>query len=316
MKIFNEIKLFFDSPPSFILSIINIFGFSEKVKSNLAASALVIVSLWLITFVVTRVVFRYLTDIQIRYRIRKITSFTTAVLSILFLGRIWFAGFESIMTLLGFFSAGIAISLKDPIMNIAGWFYITWRKVFDVGDRIQMESNMGDVIDISIFKFSILEIGNWVDGDQSTGRIIHIPNGKVFFQSLANYNQGFSHIWNELHIVITFESNWKKAKQLLTDIANKWSIHLTKEAETQIKEASKRYMIFYSNLTPIVYTSVKKDGVGLAVRYLCEPRKRRGTAAVLWEDILSEFSSHDDIQFAYSTTRFYTNEVLTENESG
>lgn len=53
--------------------------------------------------------------------------------------------------------------------------------------------------------------------------------------------------------------------------------------------------------------SRKEYGVGLAVRYLCEPRKRRGSEAVLFEDILTEFSKHADITFAYPTTRFYQN---------
>lgn len=283
----------------------DIFGFTPRIEENLIKSLTIIAVLWFINLVITRLVFRYIKDRQVGYRTRKITSYTAAFIALVLLGRVWFAGFESLMTLMGFFSAGIAISLKDPIMNIAGWFYISWRKTINVGDRIQIEEQMGDVIDISIFEFSILEIGNWVDGDQSTGRIIHVPNGKIFFSAVSNYNQGFSHIWNELHLMLTFESDWKKAKSILSEIANRRSIHLSVEAENQIREASKRYMIFYSHLTPIVYTSVKQNGIAMAVRYLCESRKRRGTAAVLWEDILEEFAKHDDIRFAYPTTRFY-----------
>jgi small-conductance mechanosensitive channel len=63
-----------------------------------------------------------------------------------------------------------------------------------VGDRVQLGEYRGDVIDQRIFMFSLLEIGNWVDADQSTGRVIHLPNGKIFTEVLANYGQGFHYI--------------------------------------------------------------------------------------------------------------------------
>ena len=68
-------------------------------------------------------------------------------------------------------------------------------------------------------------------------------------------------------------------------------------------------MIFYSKLTPTVYTSVRDCGVLLTIRYLCEPRRRRGTEQSIWEDILEQFAQCDDIDFAYPTRRFYNNVI-------
>ena len=125
--------------------------------------------------------------------------------------------FGSVGTFLGLVSAGIAIALKDPLVNMVGWLFILIRQPFKVGDRIQIGSAAGDVIDIRLFQFSINEIGNWVDADQSTGRIIHIPNGIVFTEPQANYTAGFQYIWHEISVLITFESDWKKAKQILKE---------------------------------------------------------------------------------------------------
>lgn len=113
--------------------------------------------------------------------------------------------------------------MRDPLINFAGWMFIMLRKPFVVGDRIQIGEHRGDVIDTRIFQFTMVEIGNWVDSDQSTGRIIHIPNGWVFNHSTANYSQGFAFIWNELPIIITFESNWEKAKKILTAVVKEHS---------------------------------------------------------------------------------------------
>jgi small-conductance mechanosensitive channel len=58
----------------------------------------------------------------------------------------------------GLFSAGIAIALKDLIVNIAGWTFIVWRRPLGVGDLIEIGEHAGDIIDIRIFQFTILEI--------------------------------------------------------------------------------------------------------------------------------------------------------------
>jgi small-conductance mechanosensitive channel len=260
--------------------------------------------------VINRLILRKITDMKSRYQWRKIISAAIAVFGIIIVGRLWYEGVQSIATYLGLLSAGIAIALKDLIANFAGWIFIISRKPFEAGDRIQIGNLAGDVIDQSLFEFSLLEIGNWVDADQSTGRIIHIPNGKIFTQDLANYDKGFKYIWNEIRVVITFESNWQEAKKILLKIANKKSENITAPVERQIKRAARKFLIYYKHLTPIVYTDVKDHGIQLTIRHLCETRKRRGYTEAIWEDILKEFAKHKDIELAYPTTRFYSTDKV------
>jgi small-conductance mechanosensitive channel len=172
-----------------------------------------------------------------------------------------------------------------------------------VGDRIQIGPHAGDVIDMRLFQFTLNEIGNWVDADQSTGRIIHIPNGRIFTDSIANYDRGFKYIWNEVPVVVTFESDWRKAKEILLGIALKHAEHLTAQAEEDLLTASRQYLINYRKLTPIVYTKAVDSGVQLTIRYLIEPRKRRGTEHAIWEEILMEFAAQPDVDLAYHTVR-------------
>ena len=109
-----------------------------------------------------------------------------------------------------------------------------------------------------------------------------------------------------MKVRLTFESNWEKAKKILQEVANNHADNIAREAKNEILEASKNFMIHYTHLTPYVYTSIKEWGVLLTVRYLCDPRKRRGSENEIWLEILTRFRLHDDIRFAYPTTRFYT----------
>jgi small-conductance mechanosensitive channel len=281
---------------------------------NLLISLLIILAVWLLRRLLLRIALQRFDSAVTRYQWRKISDYVSVVLIVLLVGPLWIGGLGNAATYFGLLSAGLAIALQPLIVNLAGWAFIVWRRPFSVGDRIQLGNQRGDVIDLRLFQFSLMEIGNWVDADQSTGRVLHVPNGAVFSEVVANYSRGFEYIWNEIPVLLTFESSWQKAKQLLQAIAAKHSAHLSEAAERKVKEASRRFLITYSVLTPTVYTSVKDSGVMLTIRYLCEPRQRRGSEQAIWEDILLEFARHSDVDFAYPTQRFYHN--LREGKVG
>lgn len=279
----------------------------DNAYQKIAVSILIVFALWLARTVAVRFVAHRSADIRNRYMWQKSIKYVAFILGIIFIALIWFEAMDGFGTFLGLVAGGIAIALRDILTNIAGWLYLIWVRPLRVGDRIQIDEHAGDVIDISFFNTTLLEIGNWVDSDQSTGRIIRVPNGFFFTHFMANYGKGFKYIWNEIPVTLTFESNWRKAKDILLDIAKKHAENLSEEAEKQVIEASMRFMIFYSKLTPTVYTSVRGSGVLLTVRYLCEPRRRRNSEERIWEDILEAFAACDDIDFAYPTQRFYDN---------
>lgn len=290
-------------------------GLSPEVQIKIFASLIIALILRILYSLIIKIVWRRTENVRTRYNWRKSSGYIAIVLGVFLIGRLWFSGFQSIATYLGLLSAGIAIALKDVVSNFAGWLFIMSRRPFSVGDRIQIGNYAGDVIDTRVFQFTLLEIGNWVNADQSTGRIIHIPNGMVLSEVMANYSKGFQYIWNEIPVLITFESNWKKAKKVLQKIADKDAEQLSKAAEKRVKEASKKFMILYSRLTPIVYTSVQDSGVLLTIRYLCEPQRRRDSEQAIWEDILKEFTRNNDIDFAYPTQRFYDHRLDSEGET-
>lgn len=281
------------------------FGLTPATQTKVAASCIVFLLLWAVRLIVLRVVWGRTHDAKLRYRWQKGTAYVTTTIGILLLGRIWLEAFKDIATLLGLIGAGIAIALKDILMNIVGWLYMIWRRPFSVGDRIQIGTHAGDVIDVRLFQFTLNEIGNWVNADQSTGRVIHIPNAQVITEVIANYTEGFEYIWNEIPVMITFESDWERAKQLLIEIVTRDSAETVKAAEESVRQSTRRFMIVYTTLTPTVYTSVAADGVTLTLRYLCQPRRRRVTEQILWEDILRAFAKEDRIDLAYITRRGY-----------
>ncbi len=278
---------------------------SSPVFLQIVFSLVAIVVTYLITLTIVHIINKTVKDLKRKYTLRKFTAYIATFICILAIIMIWIKSAASVTTIISVLAAGLTLALHQPITSIAGWLLILVRRPYETGDRIAIGNNSGDVIDIRLFYTSILEIGNWVDADQSTGRIIHCPNGKVFTESIFNYTRGFEYIWNEIKIVVTFESNWKKAKDIILDIGSKDYMDLGEKVKGRLERMSKKYMIHYEKLTPIVWTKIVDFGVELTLRYLTEARKRRSTQDAICHDILEKFSKEPDIDFAYPTYRIY-----------
>lgn len=285
----------------------SLLGLGPQVQGKLLLSLLVLLVVWAIHRIFLRTVDRKLKDPRTRYQWSKSSGYAAFFVAVLVVGFLWLDAFGNLATFLGLLSAGLAIALRDLVTNMAGWGFILLRHPFVVGDRIQIGENRGDVVDIRLFQFTLLEIGNWVDADQSTGRVVHVPNSRVFTDALANYTSQFEYLWHEIPVLITFESDWRRAKELLEEVVARHGAEVVTQAEEAVRHASRKYLIFYGTLTPKVYTAVEESGVLLTLRFVCPVRQRRGLTEQIWEDVLDAFSQESAIDLAYPTRRLYAN---------
>jgi small-conductance mechanosensitive channel len=241
-------------------------------------------------------------DPAVRFRVRRTSGYALTGFTCLVLGAVWLHGLQSMATFAGLASAGIAIALKDMMAGVAGWVFILWRRPFELGDRIEIDGVRGDVVDIGLLHHSLMEIGNWIAGDERTGRVLHVPNARVLSSIVANYTKGwFQHIWDELAVTITFESNWKEARRLLQGIVGASAAEATQAAE--LRPGATAYLVMDASTQPSVSLAVKDNGIQLTARYVCDPRKRGVMRQQIWEAVLEAFAQRDDIDFAYPTQR-------------
>jgi small-conductance mechanosensitive channel len=276
---------------------------AHPISQRILNTFLVFVIAYLLNFLLIANINRRVTDIRLRHTRRKSAIYIVNFLSIAVILFIWLQNLSSITLILGFLSAGVALALQEVILSIAAWFLIFTRRPFDIGDRIEINGIKGDIIDIRLFQISMLEIGNWVGDEQSTGRIVNVPNSFVFKYPHHNYSHGFEFIWNEIPILVTYESDWKKARQIMEAIAQKQTAGLAESVHPKIEAMKSRYMIYYGKLTPIVYVNIKDNGVELALRYLTEAKQRRTTQDQICQMILDEFAKDPSIRLASPTFR-------------
>lgn len=111
--------------------------------------------------------------------------------------------------------AGIAVALQAVIASLAGWVAIAFGRFYSTGDRIQLGGVKGDVIDIGILRTTLMEVGQWVDGDLYNGRIVRIANSFVFKEPVFNYSADFPFLWDEIKLPIRYGSGWAYTSTVL-----------------------------------------------------------------------------------------------------
>jgi len=278
---------------------------SSPAFRKLLASLIVLAVFYGVLRGVRRVLRLTISDERIRYRRNKLAYYIVGGLAVLVIGAIWMESAGKLTTILGITGAGLAVALHPVVMNIAGWLYIIVIRPLRVGDRVEIGRVKGDVLDVRLFHTVLLEVGNWVEGEQSTGRIVHCPNSVVLSQPLYNYSKEFPYIWNEIKVLVTFESDWRKARDILLQQALDKTEDVQEELRMQFRDMSDRYLIRFGKLTPIVYTQIADSGVELTLRYLTGVWQRRTSQDAICRGILEAFERESDVDFAYPTYRIY-----------
>lgn len=198
---------------------------------------------------------------------------------------------NNIVTIVSFVSAAMTIALKEVIVNFFAGIYIKIKKPFEVEDRIEINGLEGDVVNINVMNFEILEVSTKDSGSQSTGVITHFPNSVIFSSPLKNYVKAFKYVWDEITIKINLNSNLRKTKGIIYKIVNQNDVikSIPIKMQNQINNASSEYRIYYNKMEPIIYTKIVNNHIELSVRYLMHPKKIRNVQNDIYEKIYDEY---------------------------
>ncbi len=270
--------------------------FLHNTLGKFISTVAIIFLLSLLRALLLRNINRHIEDLRSRYTWRQSVSYTISVIGVLLVVVIWFQQFQSVITMLSLVAAALTVAPKELILNFISHGVIISRRLFDVGDRIQIGGNIGDVIELGPVYFTIAEVGNWVNADEPTGRVIKVPNSSVLTQPLANYTRGLSLIWNEIRVELTVGSDWQKAKQIAEEIARQYTHQFSESELMEVRDEGEEFM--FMKTEPTVYVQWREGKIALAIRYACKFHKRRFTEQKIWEALLQRFAEEEIQLFA------------------
>lgn len=264
--------------------------------------AMIVVFVLLIIQLLRRFLKKNISNSSARYKSQKGIEFIGYVLLVI-LSFSYFTGNIKDFTLaIGLFSAGIAFTLQELILSIAGSIYIFVVKVYKPGDRIEINGIKGDVIDVDSIYTTMMEIGQWVSSDNYSGRIVKLSNAFVFKGPIYNYSQDFPFIWDEFNLPIKYGSDIELAKSIVIEIASKSLSDFTANSKAQWKEIVNKYYVEDAQVEPTLAITLTDNWVQFNLRYIVNYKKRRITKHELNDSIRKAIESTNGKITLASTT--------------
>ncbi len=274
----------------------------DSIITNLFYTSLILTAVYLLFFVLIGLfIVRKIQDLKTRYTANKAVSALSIVLVVALCLRIWVADTSSLIVSYGIIGAAIAFAIQDVFKNFVGGILIIVSGYYRIGDRISVETTIGDVMDISIMNTTLMEIQGWVKGDQPSGRLVLVPNGYMINRIFYNYNRDHSFVWDEISIPLTYESDWRRAKEIILSILKTETDTTTKQAEEEIERIGEKYFLPKKVVEPSVYVSLTDNWILLDARYVTRTQTRRVLRSRISELILSAIEKEDTITIASET---------------
>ena len=275
---------------------------NDPVVTDLFSTSLVLAVTYLIfSIIISMFLVRRITDLKTRYTANKVISVLSIVFIIAICLRIWVTDTSSLIVSYGIIGAGLAFALQDVFKNFVGGILIMISSIYRVGDRISIDEKFGDVMDIGVMSTTLMEIRGWVSGDQPSGRLLMIPNGLVINHPLYNYTRDHSFIWDEISIPLTYDSDWRLAKDLILGIVIKETALMTMQADEEIERIGEKYYLPKKVVEPSAYITLTDNWITLDVRYVTDARSRRLLRTRLSEMILAAIEKENRITISSTT---------------
>jgi small-conductance mechanosensitive channel len=251
--------------------------------------------------VLQEIVTREVKEPRTQYSLHSMVSIVFYAAVILAIIGTWIPHIQTLVVTYGLVAAGIAVALQDVFRNFAGGILLFATGIYRVGDRIEIDNKYGDVIDIGIMYTTLLEIKEWVEADQPTGRIDILPNNIVLSHTVRNYTKQLNFIFEELNLPISYKSDWRKARDNILEIVRKETGHVTDAAAEQMRSLGEKYFVQKRDVEPSVYVTLTDNWISLGVRYPTYARERRTTMSRISKAILEMVEATPDIDIASTT---------------
>jgi small-conductance mechanosensitive channel len=214
-----------------------------------------------------RLVYRYVREPRRRYQfllLRRLALWIVIGLMIAFMlaGRL-----SSFVTFAGLLTAGVAVALQNVIVAVVGYFFLIGKFGIRVGDRVEVSGISGEVIDIGLVRFHLMELGA---GATPTGRVVAFSNSVVFQPTAGLFKRipGASFAWHQVTLTVPRETDLGSLKKNLLGAVEVALHDYRGEIERLYGEMEKRGILFSEyELQPQLDLHLTAAGVEATIRY-------------------------------------------------
>ena len=269
---------------------------------KVAGIAVALGVLFLLSSLWQRATTRYVRDIRRRRQLLVTRRVVVGFLSGLIVIFGFVTQFNSLATFAGFITAGIAVGLQTILLSVAAYFFIVGRFGVRVGDRITVAGVTGDVIDVGLVRFYMMELAGSGTELQPTGRVAVFANSVLFQSGTPLYRQmpGAEYGWHELSVKLASGASYGQASERLTKAVE--TIYDTYKPLIEDQHRQVEAWMDSAIPAPCIDSRLQlvDGGLQLYIRYPVELRKGSVVDQQITRSIVTLIETDNDVKSAVS----------------
>jgi len=221
-----------------------------------------------------RAVLRYAHETRRRNQLLMVRKVVTWVLVVVIVGLTFVTELSSFATFAGLITAGVAVAMQSVLVSIVGYFFLIGKYGIRVGDRVQIGTVTGEVIDLGLVRMHLMEL-NSQGALGATGRVVAFANSIVFQASGGLFKQisGVNFVWHESSVALPAGADYAALKERLYNAVNNVVKQYHDEIVRQTKEilrTTSSNAVGVASAHPQVQLRFSASAVDAVVRYPVE----------------------------------------------
>jgi small-conductance mechanosensitive channel len=220
------------------------------------------------------------------FRLRAAVRFALQAAGALLIVCIVFGVPSNPATVLGLAGAGLTIALKDFIVGFLGWFVLMGRNGIHVGDWVEINGVVGEVIEIGLLRTVLMETGNWTDSGHPTGRKVAFVNSFAIEGHYFNFSTTGQWLWDELQVLIPPGRNPYELVDTIQRIVEEESREQAACAEEEWRRSAGHARMQSLSVAPAIQLRPTVAGVEMRVRYITSAHERYAARARMYRRIV------------------------------
>jgi small-conductance mechanosensitive channel len=216
-----------------------------------------------------RLVIRYTSEPHRRYQRQLVRKIATWTLAVVIVGFSFVTELTSFATFAGLITAGLAVAMQSVLVSIVGYFFLIGKYGIRVGDRVQIGTVNGEVIDLGLVRMHLMELSS--QGPLgATGRVVAYANSIVFQPTGGLFKQisGVNFAWHETTLALPAGCDYVAVKEKLMaavlDVVKDYHEDIVKQTK-QIESTTSSSSV--GGAKPQVQLHFSASGVEALIRY-------------------------------------------------
>jgi H(+)-transporting ATP synthase subunit D len=238
-------------------------GLRVLLFAGLLAAVFLLAHLW------RRAAYRYVHEARRRSRLLLLQKIVLWALVVAIAASTFATELGSLATFAGLITAGLAVAMQSVLVSIVGYFFLIGKYGIRVGDRVQIGSVTGEVIEMGLVRVHLMELAG--EGQMApTGRVVAFANSIIFQASGGLFKQipGVNLAWHEVTFSLPTGSDYAALKDKMVEAVTKVIADYKDDIVRQTREIQKAASSSESgDPLPSVQLRFSASSVDAIVRY-------------------------------------------------